>query len=75
MRALRIHVENGRITGDAPSGLPDGDFELSLVDASEEMPDEEFARLESALANGLESARAGRARGASEFASELLRLR
>ena len=73
MRALRIHVENGRITGEAPKGLPDGDFELSLADGADEMSDEEFARVEAALTKGLESARAGRARDASEFVAELLR--
>jgi hypothetical protein len=73
MKGISIHVENGKITGQAPAGLPDGDFELALVEPEDEMTDEEFERLEAALARGLDDVRQGRTRPASDFAAELLR--
>lgn len=73
MKAIRIHVEKGQITGDAPAGLPDGDFELALAEPDDDMSDEEFAQLGAALARGLESLKAGRTRDAGTFAAELLR--
>ncbi len=41
----RVRVENGRITGDAPPGTPDGEIEL--------------ARLNEALARGFEQIKVG----------------
>ena len=73
MKAIRIHVENGQITGDAPAGLPDGDFELALAEPDDDMSDEEFLRLEAALARGVEAIKAGRTRPAEDVAAELLR--
>jgi hypothetical protein len=37
MKAIRIHVENGRISGDAPPGLPEGEVDLILADGDDEM--------------------------------------
>lgn len=73
MKAISIHVENGQITGRAPSGLPDGTFQLALVEPEDEMTDEEFALLEVALVRGLDAVREGRTRPAAAFAAELLR--
>ena len=32
MKAIRVRVENGQITGDAPPGMPEGDVDLVLAD-------------------------------------------
>lgn len=73
MKTLRTEVENGKVTGDAPAGLPDSDVELARAEPEEGMSDEDLLPLEAALALGLESLHAGRTRDASEFAAELLR--
>jgi hypothetical protein len=65
MKAIRVRVENGRITGDAPAGRPDGEVELCLADPEDEMSDDELARLNDALALGFESIKAGRFRPAA----------
>lgn len=73
MKAISVRIENGRITGTAPEGLPDGDFELALVESEDDMPEEEFQRLEAALRDGLEDVRQQRTLPAADFASELIR--
>lgn len=73
MKAISVHIENGRITGTAPEGLPDGDFELSLVEDEDEMGEEEFVRLEAALHDGLDDVKQGRTRSAADFAAALVR--
>ena len=45
MKGIRVHVENGRISGDAPPGLPDGDVDLVLADGDDEMTEAELALL------------------------------
>ncbi|MBA3451807.1 MAG: hypothetical protein H0T42_01775 [Deltaproteobacteria bacterium] len=73
MKAIRVRVENGRITGDAPAGLPEGDVDLCLADPDDDLSDEELARLSDALARGFESLKAGRFRLASDVISDLRR--
>ena len=73
MKAIRVHVENGRISGEAPAGLPDGDVDLCLADPQDEMTDEELARLNEALARGFESIKAGRFRPADDVVADLRR--
>lgn len=74
MKAIRVRVENGRITGEAPAGLPDGEVDLCLAEPDdEEMSDDELARLNEALARGFESIRAGRFRSAADVISDLRR--
>lgn len=73
VKAIRVRVENGRITGEAPPGLPEGEFELCLAEPEDEMSDEELVRLNEALARGFESIKAGRFRPAVEVISELRR--
>ena len=73
MKAISVHIENGRITGTAPEGLPDGDFELSLVEDEDEMDEEEFVRVEAALRDGLDDVKHGRTQSAADFAAALLR--
>lgn len=55
MKAIRVRVENGRISGDAPPGLPEGDVDLCLADPDDEMMADELARLNDALARSFES--------------------
>jgi hypothetical protein len=73
MKAIRIRVENGRITGEAPARFPDGEVELYFAEPDEEMTDEELARLDDALARGGESIRAGRFRPANDVIADLRR--
>jgi len=44
MKAIRVRVENGGITGDAPPGLPDGEVDLCLADADDDLSEAELAR-------------------------------
>ncbi len=73
MKAIRVRVENGRITGDAPAGLPEGDVELCLAEPDDDMTDDDAARLNDALARGFESIKAGRVRPASAVIADLRR--
>ena len=73
MKAIRVRVENGRITGDAPAGLPEGEVELCLAEPDDDMTDDEAARLNDALARGFESIKAGRFRPASAVIADLRR--
>jgi hypothetical protein len=73
MKAIRVRVENGRISGEAPEGLPDGEVDLCLADPDDEMSDEELARLNDALARGFESIKAGRFRPAADVIADLRR--
>jgi hypothetical protein len=71
MKAIRVHVENGRISGDAPPGLPEGDVDLGLADADDEMTEAELARLNDALELGFEAIKAGGFRPAREAIADL----
>lgn len=73
MKAIRVHVENGCITGTAPPGLPDGEVDLCFADPDDEMSNEDLARLNIALARGFESIQAGRFRPAADVISDLRR--
>lgn len=43
MKAIRIHVENDRISGDAPPGSPEGNVDLVLADGDDEMTNDELS--------------------------------
>ena len=73
MKAIRVRVENGRISGDAPAWLPDGEVDLCLVEPDDEMSDDELTRLNEALSRGFESIKAGRFRPAAAVVSDLRR--
>jgi hypothetical protein len=73
MKAIRVRVENGRITGDAPAGLPEGEVELCLAEPDDEMTDDDRARLNEALSRGFESIKAGRFRPATAVIADLRR--
>ena len=71
MKAIRVRVENGRISGDAPPGLPEGDLDLVLADGDDEMTEVELAQLNDALELGFEAIKAGDFRPAREAVAEL----
>lgn len=71
MKAIRVRIENGRITGDAPPGLPEGEVDLVLADSDDEMTEAELARLNDALEHGLEAIKAGRFRPARDAIADL----
>jgi len=73
MKAIRVRVENGRITGAAPPVLADGEVDLCFADPDDDMSSEELARLNAALARGFESIRAGRFRDVADVISDLRR--
>ncbi|MBK9036903.1 MAG: hypothetical protein IPL61_37570 [Myxococcales bacterium] len=69
MKALRVRVEYGRIVGEAPAGMPDGEFEVCLADDDDEMSDAEA--LNEALRRGFAAISAGRFRPAADVIAEL----
>lgn len=72
MQALKVRVENGKIVGDAPSGLVDGtELELCLAEPEDEMSPEELAALNAALDNAWQSMEAGRFRPAADVLADL----
>ena len=71
MKAIRVRVENGRITGQAPVGLADGEFDLCLADPDDEMSADELERLNGVLARGFASIQAGAFRPAADVIAEL----
>lgn len=73
MKAIRVRVENGRITGPAPAGLPEGDVDLCLADADDEPHGEDLVRLNEALARAFASLEAGRFRPAADVIADLRR--
>jgi S-adenosylmethionine:diacylglycerol 3-amino-3-carboxypropyl transferase len=73
MKAIRVRIENGRITGEAPAGLPDGEVDLCIAEPDDVMTDDELARLNDALTRGFESIKAGRFRSAADVISDLRR--
>ena len=73
MRAVRVRVQNGEITGRAPAGFPEGDVEVCLVDPDEGMTAEEEARLNAALEAGWQCVEQGRFRPAAEVLEALRR--
>jgi len=73
MKAIRVRVENGQITGTAPPGLPDGEVDLCLAEPEDDLSNEELGRLNAALARGFESIQAGRFRSAVDVLSDLRR--
>ncbi len=73
MKAIRVRVENGRISGEAPPGFPEGEVELCLAEPEDQLSDDELARLNDALARGFESIKAGRFRAADDVIADLRR--
>jgi hypothetical protein len=70
--ALRARVQNGRITLDEPTELPDGTL-LDLVPgiALDDLEDEDREKLHAALRRGIEQGRAGQARPIEEALADI----
>jgi hypothetical protein len=73
MKAVRVHVENGEISGRAPAGFPEGDVEVCLAAPDDDMTTEEVARLNAALETGWRCIEQGRFRPASDVIEALRR--
>ena len=72
METIRVRVENGKIVGPAPRGMPEGtELELCLTDPGDDMTQEELAAINQALEAGWRSVEAGRFRPARDVVSEL----
>jgi len=72
METIKVRVENGKVVGPAPRGIPEGaELELRLADPGDAMTEEELAALDRALEKGWRSIEAGRFRPAREVISEL----
>lgn len=70
MKAIRVRVESGRITGDG-SRLPDGEVDLCLADADDDLSEADLARLNEALDRGFQAVTAGRFRPAQDVIADL----
>jgi hypothetical protein len=73
MKAVRVRVEKGQITGRAPAGFPEGDIEVCLAEPDESMSPEEEARLADALEAGWRCIDEGRFRPAADVIGDLRR--
>ena len=72
MENLKVRVENGKIVGAAPPGLPEGtELELCFADPGDDMTDEDLANLNRALETAWRSVEAGRLRAARDVISDL----
>ena len=77
MSGLRARVENGRLKLDEPTTLPEGTV-LDLViddDPGDDLDEAERRARDESIRQGLEDAKAGRTRPASEILEELRRAR
>lgn len=70
-KAIRITVEQGHITGEAPAGLADGEHDVCLVDDGDDMPDEDLAQLDAVIERSFHDSRAGRVVAADDLLAEL----
>ena len=72
MKAMRVRVEHGRFVGEAPAGLPAGEFEVCLAD-DDDMSDAEAASLNQVRHRGIAAIGAGRFRLAADVVADLRR--
>ncbi len=70
-KAIRIRVDQGHITGEAPAGLADGEHDLCLVDDGDDMTEEELVQLHAVIEHSWQDAKAGRVTAADEVLAEL----
>jgi hypothetical protein len=72
METIKVRVENGKIVGPAPRGMPEGtELELRIADPGDELTEDELAALNKALEAGWRSVEAGRFRPAGEVMTDL----
>ena len=63
METIKVRVENGKIVGPAPRGMPEGtELELRIADPGDAMTEDEIAAVNEALAAAWRSVKAGRFR-------------
>lgn len=72
MKTLKVKVENGKIVGDAPPGLPEGtELELCIADPDDQMTEGELSELNRGLEAAWRSVKAGHVRPATDVIAEL----
>ena len=72
MKTLKVRVENGKIVGEAPAGLPEGtELELCIADPGDDMTEEELAELNRALETAWRSVKEGRVRPVSDVIADV----
>lgn len=71
MKALKVRVQDGHISGEAPPGLPEGELELCLAEPDEEMTEEEAAEVNRLIEAGWHAIQQGRFRPASDVLADL----
>lgn len=71
MNALKLRVQDGLISGQAPPGLPDGEIELCLAELDDEMPETELAKLNQVLESGWQAVQRGRFRPVADVIAEM----
>ena len=72
---IKATVRGGRILVDEPTDLPEGTVLNLVLDAGEEMAQDEIDAVNASIATSLEEARAGRLVPAGEVINELRRRR
>jgi hypothetical protein len=73
MKAVRVRVENGQITGRAPEGFPEGEVDMCLAVPDDGMGPEELERLNASLDEGWRCIEEGRLRPAADLLADLRR--
>ncbi len=72
MSGLRARVQNGRLTLDAPTELPEGTvLDLVVDDEGDDLDEEERAELDDAISRAWASVQAGRGRSGEEVLASL----
>lgn len=72
MDTIRVRVENGKVVGEAPVGLPEGtELVLQLAEPEDSLTPEELAELNAALDRGWACLEAGQVRPAEDVLRDL----
>jgi hypothetical protein len=73
MQPLKAQVRNGRLVLDAATDLPEGtEVHLAIVDDTDDLDDDERARLHEALKRSIAQAKAGQLVDADDVVARLL---
>ena len=72
MDTIRVRVENGKVVGDAPPGIPDGtELLLKMAEPEDALTPEELADLHAALDRGWACLESGQVRSTDDVLGEL----
>lgn len=72
METLKVRVANGKLVGEAPTGLAEGtELELCLAAPDDEMSESELEALNESLDRAWHAIKAGRVRPAMDVVNEL----